>query len=719
GGSILALRVLSALDAAGNDVSLSAGGSVLVGEIAVGKSNGSVTIDCAGDLREADYPAPNPDDEVDITARRGYFMVGSEFGSAASPALDLELDLAELTFVGNDLFFDFTGDIVLTVIASGVVDVTASGSMTALSIVSGAGDIALESYGGSIYVGCVDAGVEAGTVTMRAFDSILEIADAEETVDIVSNGAYLFAGSEVGGSSAGDPLLETQIAYLEVEVGNSVIGVSELDDLELGSVIAPEGTVSILAGGRILISGEVTTGAEGGSIYLNAGGELYLSGTHPVTTDTLEAVAVDGIYLRTEAETMSAYVTGAGILEIREADDLVLSEVTNADGPVRIIAGGTITAGRVVSLCDEPGNNVGLIALAGDVLVGFIGAGSEYGQISISSAGYIGTTPVTGCDVGLRGALGILYAQGRVSGSIMTSFARRHGRGKQEALYVFERGRRLDVNDLAGNVELFFSLENSVHVTARGDVSVIYLDTHGHDVSLRSQCGDIVIERLDAADGWADVDLRADGSLSLIGRTYSGEIGWLAAGGDIELSASRGDIVLHGAVTAGTAVQTTGAGRNHRCASAGGIEISSGSRAEIYGPIESADDVTIRADDGMVVDAAITATDRIEIRACGDSVIADGSVLIAERDIDIWFHGDLSIGGSLSAGDDICIWVYGDFVSNAILDAEDDITAWIRWDAFIGGDWNAADDIIVWSGGTLQIPGTLYAGDDLRVWGRC
>jgi hypothetical protein len=360
GGTITALNVESFTDAEGNDISLTAtSGDILIDHVAVGMGYGGISVVASGDIRETDVTDP----DVDVAGHHADMSAAGEFGSADDPELNLEMALTMFGFSGEDLIYDFIGDIELNVVASGVVNVTATGTITVTHMESGGGEIALESTGGDILIGYMDAGAAAGTVNLTAADSIFEAKPADDDVDLIASEANLTAGVTIGGGSDANQYLETEVGVLFAEVSGSTIYLDELDDIELAFVDAPDGEIVIIAGGDITISGPVTTEEALGHIRLEAAGELYMSGTDPATTYLLEAIAHSGIFLRTQAAELESHLLESGILDIREVDGIVLQDVTNADGPIYVIAGGEITAVWVECLTDEKGNNVGLMSL--------------------------------------------------------------------------------------------------------------------------------------------------------------------------------------------------------------------------------------------------------------------------------------------------------------------------------------------------------------------
>jgi hypothetical protein len=362
---------------------------------------------------------------------------------------------------------------------------------------------------------------------------------------------------------------------------------------------------------------------------MKAGGRIYWEGEEPVTTGLLRAVANSGILLVTHVATLDAKVMVQGILEIREADSIVLRNVANANGPIHVTAGGTMTAVRVVSLTDAKGNNIGLMTLAGDILMDYVGAGSRYGQVSLSSAGNISETADHDWDADLNGALRVLYAQGKIDKGLDRGPVRFHGFGHRfgwrcntpsYTQYEFERGEKLNLTYVQGDVELFFSLKNKVHVFATGTISVTYLDSHGNDVYLRSKYGDISIEYLNSGASRGDIELNADDSVCLAGQLYNGDIGQIIAADDLCIRAGD-DIRLLGNVSAG-----------------GEADLRAENSTEIVGSVSAVDEI------------------RIETNHC--DVLVKGSVQSGDR-LDVGAGRDLIVSSSLKAGDDLNLYAKG------------------------------------------------------------
>ncbi len=795
GGTITAVNIDSVLDADGNDIHLTTtSGDILIDLVRAGRSSGRIYLTSAGNIREVD--AFDPD--VDLAARAASIEVAGEFGSSVDPNLELELDLGTLEFRGANLILHHQGDIELIVMVTGVIDVNATGTITATYLESGQGRITIRA-GRDILIGFVDAGAQVGVVSLTAGGSILEAQPGDDEVDLIADQAYLSAGASIGGGSEENQYLEVELGTLAAEGGTS-IHISEMNDIALASVTAPDGEIDMVAGGEILITGMVSTGTAGGSISLQAGGRIYMQGEEPVATDLLTLVSNSSIFLRTRVNTLDANLAGQGTLEIREADAIVLRNLKNANGPVRVIAGGSMTVVWVESLTDAKGNNIGLMTLGGDIVVDYVGAGAQYGQISVSSAGSILEAVNHDSGVDLSGALGILYAQGRIDKGLDRSFKAIHACGQKYALYEFERGEKLNVCWLEGDVELFFTLENKVHVFATGTITVVYLGSQGNDIYLRSKYQDISVEYLSSAPCSGDIELDADGSVRLAGQLFSGETGqiiagddlriragdgiqllgstsaggdidlWadegiqisgvvaaaddiqvrtddgtaaieaavradglldvsagkdllisapLVAGGDLELHARgslkttndlatltagmnvvlgtcSGDIELRGAVAAG-AGYTPCSSRHwcHDCHEMPDLLIHSGAGLFIQGDVTSVDDVEACADDGILIDAGVTAVDAITLHARGSLTVTARATLNAGGDVDLYAKGLLSIGGEVNGAYDVMMTGCSDLE--------------------MSGKIRAGDDVIVFAWGDNVISGSVEVGDEIRL----
>lgn len=130
-----------------------------------------------------------------------------------------------------------------------------------------------------------------------------------------------------------------------------------------------------------------------GAVVLNvAGGSIVDSSPAipSVIATTLSATAGAGITLGTNVESLTAITTGAGAISITEADDITLTNVAAANGPITVAATGLLTATSVTSLADSDLNDITLITSSGNLLAGAIVAGGGIvGDVSLSAAGSV------------------------------------------------------------------------------------------------------------------------------------------------------------------------------------------------------------------------------------------------------------------------------------------------------------------------------------------
>ncbi|CAB5147038.1 Alkaline phosphatase (EC [Olavius algarvensis associated proteobacterium Delta 3] len=593
----------------------------------------------------------------------------------------------------GDLFLDIVTDTNLRIHGAG--NVTLSNiAFNPLPVTGGSVRV---TAGGNVAIDSVNIGV-VGVFSATSGGSIQEVAPGDLDIDLVASEAYLTANVSIGGPDAGQDL-ETDVDTLVAEVTGSTIYLNEVGDIDLVSVTAPDGEMVITAGGNIVISGPVRTGETAGHIRLETAKDLYMVGRDPVTTHLLEAVAQTGIFLHTKVVLLDAHVAIAGKIEIHEFDAIALRNVTNADGPIHVIAGGELTATHVECLADEEGNNVGLMTLSGDILVDHVGVGSEHCQVSLSSAGHILEVDSTDPEMDLHGAMGILCADGKIDRGMDRSFKRIHKWSKKTALYEFERGRALNLHGVKGDVELFVHLENRVYVSVFGDIHVAHLNSNGHDISLRSKCGDIFVSHLETGPDKGDIELRAKGDVHLAGELYSGDTGQITAGDDIDITAD-GDVTIFGTVTAGK--DTAAIKKKKHCwwkKPSPDVTIDSESEVFIHGTIFSQDDVEIWADEGVLVDAPISTGDDIEIGTCGELVITENGVLTAGGDVELFAKQFINIDADITAGDDVRI-------------------ASKKADGLINGPVLAGDRIDIHAGGSLFISAPMEAGSDLDLYAK-
>ncbi|HTL71540.1 MAG TPA: filamentous hemagglutinin N-terminal domain-containing protein [Candidatus Eisenbacteria bacterium] len=199
--------------------------------------------------------------------------------------------------------------------------------------------------------------------------------------------------------------LDTTVTNLTVSnTGPGNVNIDEADGANLLDVQAADGDVTVTtAAGNLAVSNVVATGA---TLTATAGAITDANGAvNNITADTLTATAATGINLDTTVISMSATTTGAGSILLDEADDVTLTNISAANGPITITAAGPVTATRVFSLTDNDANDIS-ITTGGNLTVGELNAGTVFGDITLdASFGAIartgGSTNLTGDQVSL------------------------------------------------------------------------------------------------------------------------------------------------------------------------------------------------------------------------------------------------------------------------------------------------------------------------------
>jgi len=136
------------------------------------------------------------------------------------------------------------------------------------------------------------------------------------------------------------------------------------------------------------------------------------------------------------------------------------------------------------------------------------------------------------------------------------------------------------------------------------------------------------------------------------------------------------------------------------------------------------DDVKVWADDGIFIDAAITAGDDIQVRTCGDVVLWAGrpvllaAQLVARDDIELYSRSDLRILGNIRAGDDFSAYARGDFDMSANIEGFDRINLWARGDLTLAVssvlgmiDGEPARHVCLHAGHRMILDGTINLGE--------
>ena len=317
------------------------------------------------------------------------------------------------------------------------------------------------------------------------------IMDADSTLTITGGDLYanIFGRAVLGGA------VYMQNLFAMYVQGNFTLS-------ETGTLDAF--IIYLSSGQNIAIDGRMDTHFGNGQVYLNTQDSIYMKSMDPITAEVLSVASVTGIFLRTEVEQLTAQAVGIGLdralnlgnytgsaeIEIHEVDDIILNTMYNVDGPIRVVAGGTIQALQVLLTTDAPGHNVGLMSTGGDIEVGVVSIGTTQGQISLSASGEIRESSEFDADADLIGNMAVMYAG--------TSIASGDAALEMSVNESHEFANTDVIFDTAGDVEL-------------------YLSTGSNRVDVRSLQGDIVITRLLSEQNYIKVE-------STEGKIYIGDL---------------------------------------------------------------------------------------------------------------------------------------------------------------------------------------------------
>ena len=294
-----------------------------------------------------------------------------------------------------------TTDGAITVTAAGTIYTTSTAVISAALVASSPSansQITLTSSGGNLQVNAITANsvtlvTRAGYIS-KTLSSLINTttltATAVTGVDLKTAGGETDSISVTG--TGGLKLTSTGAVVLQnLTTANGAITVTAAGTITATRVDSSAGANSLIT--LTASSGDLSLNAiTATSVTLKAPAGAISQTAGLITTTSVTATAVTGASLITAGgETDTITVTGAGALNLTSRGAVVLKNLTAANGAINVTATGTITATRVVSTTDTAGKNVTLVnkADSGDVLVGTVSAGYQYGAIFIKTPGNI------------------------------------------------------------------------------------------------------------------------------------------------------------------------------------------------------------------------------------------------------------------------------------------------------------------------------------------
>lgn len=518
GGSVQAGGTISA-DAAGSGtdgsitiVASGADGALSVGDLDAGSSSGTISLTSG----------------ADIASVAATTVVASSLTAEAATGIALDTDVDSLSASVSD-----TGD--LTIVEAD--------SITLTSATTFDGGIDVESLTGDITAGTVTAGSN-GDVTLNAAavgGQILD--DAPGTADstrITGNVVTLNATGGVGsGFNTLDGAVDTEAVELVLGVLPGTVNINEASGVTFAFPLSPfVGDFTFRQGAALTVSDFAATNLSlgtvgafnltvgllsGSTVALSSGGSIIdgneacpaLSCTN-ITATTLLATAATGVDLDTDVSNLTAAVSVAGNLLIRELSGITLTDVSAFNGAIHVTAAGNLIATRAVSSTSSDSNDVVLTSTGGDLTAGTVTA-TGLGDVTLSAtavgkkiieddAGNIGSpTVISGDVVTLQANDGIGAGFDTLDGALDIEAATLSATSSTGAINIDEQTSvTLTALSTSGNITL----------RAGGALSLPAINVGTNDLALGTTTASGANLTVDGALNADEIRLRAGGSIS-------------------------------------------------------------------------------------------------------------------------------------------------------------------------------------------------------------
>jgi len=422
--------------------------------------------------------------------------------------------------------------------------------------------------------------------------------------------------------------LDTRVNSLTaVTTGAGSINIDQTDAVILTNVTAANGAIRVYSGGAMdarqvvsatstgvndidlqgggggggdLVVGRIMAGPQG-AVKLKAGGALKDGNgiAENIIARSFTGSAKTGIDLDTRVRTLTATTTGGGDIAIDETNAVTLTNVTAANGAVRVYSGGGMDARKAVSTTSADANDIDLRALAGDLKVGTVTAG--------------GTTPQG--DVNLRATAGEITdgngAALNVTADSLTAAAK-------SGIALGTRVRTLTATTTGpGNIAIdetnaitltkVAATNGAIRVYSGGAMNaqsvVCKTDANANDIDLKAAAGNLTVGIVKTVGGmWGDARLEAT-------------VGKITDGNGVTLNVTADELVLTAGKGIGSAADPLDTNVNSLWADGGtgGVYINNTGGLVIEtvgGPTDvmCAGGIEISLTNGVVADAGVRDT---------------------------------------------------------------------------------------------------------------
>ncbi len=654
-GSVADIDIASFATVSG-DIKVESGGTLAIGGDIISTSGGLSLKAGQGSLDLGDVDVAG---SADITVQDGALDIDSlSAGSATLQTIDNgSITTGVLTTISGDLYVDAVlGQSAATsssvtisgvIQSAGLVSLTAGpapgASITATDITAGTsinlgnasveptvainvGDLTAgttvfaKTDGASLQVGRVEAG---GDIGLYAFNDTLTVGG-----DVISTGGAVTLQADtdlvLAGLTAGGGALYVQadngsVSTEAVSASGSIFIQSGTGDVTADSLDGDGGITVNATNGQLTVNGAVT--GSGGSIALNGGDGVSVSGTLSGADDAVESINVRSGGL---VELQDVTATGGSVDIESSGDNLSAGAVSGVSG-IRLSAAGTLVySGNLTA-----GNGgVAVYAGAGDLLLSDLTAGggavdvqADNGLVTVddvSASASIrlqsGTGNVTAAS--LDGDGGVIV--NAYSGDIAVTGAVTADGGGIE----LNSGGSLTVGgDVSGANDSF----EVIKIRSAGAVDLQNVTASGGSVDIESSGDDVSVL---AVSGPSGIRLSAAGTLS-----YSGNL--TASNGGVAIYAGAGDLLLSDLTAGG-----------------GAVDVQADNGSVTVEDVSASASIRLQSGTGNVTATSLDGDGGVIVNAYNGDVAVTGPVTADGGSISLNSGGSLTVGGDLNGADD-------------------------------------------------------------------
>ncbi len=332
---------------------------------------------------------------IDTGAAGGNIQIsGSVAGSGANRDFTIDAGTGSVTLGGvlttniNNLIITGTGaGIALpAVTTAGGLTCTVGGDITQGAALSISGAAAFEAGAGND-ITLINGSNAFNTLT---FTNSANVNISEPAAFTVGAGASAYSGTltlnagtaltvsgNITGSGAGTVSLTAGTGAMiindgaAVDAGSGTITVSTGTDLTLGRLVTTSAGAPAI---DMTVGGEVIDGGDTGGSDIAAGGELQIN-----ALDGIGSSGANGA-VETDVVSLDLSLSAAGDIDIIENNDVLIIDITAANGNVTLTGGGAITVNANDAVADVSGNTISLSSN------GDIGTAASSIELDISTA---------------------------------------------------------------------------------------------------------------------------------------------------------------------------------------------------------------------------------------------------------------------------------------------------------------------------------------------